>query len=141
MRTEHKTHLSHSSIHHHQLLLVLQPLDALIQLLDLHNKMSNRVKQPVENECNTDQQGIPLALHDWFLVSEVLGWSTGLALAARPRLVLPVYVHQQKQAKRHHRHKRLQQITCHRAQSLAQPVKTRDCQEKDHDCLCSCGVA
>jgi len=64
MRTEHKTHLSHSSIHHHQLLLVLQPLDALIQLLDLHNKMSNRVKQPVENECNTDQQGIPLALHD-----------------------------------------------------------------------------
>ncbi|KAJ6324308.1 hypothetical protein OIU76_011584 [Salix suchowensis] len=141
MRIEHKIHLSQSTIHHHRSVLVLQPLDALIQLLDLHNKMSNRVKQPVENECSTYQQGIPLALHDGFLMSEVLGWGTGITLAARHRLVLPVYVHQQKQAKRNHRHERLQQITCHRNQPLAQSVKTRDCQEKDHDCLSACGVA
>ena len=127
--------------HHHHLLLALEPLDALIQLLDLHNKMSDRVKKPVENQSSTDQQRIPLAFHNRFLVTEVLGWRAGLALAARPRLILPVYIHQQKQAKRNHRHKRLQQIARHREQPLAQSVKAWDGQEKDHDCLCACGIA
>lgn len=73
-------------------LLVLEPLNPLIQLLDLDNKMSNRVQQPIEHQSRGDQQRVALTLHDGLLVTQVLRRRARVALAGRARLVLPVDV-------------------------------------------------
>lgn len=56
------------------LLLVLQLLNALIQLFDANNKASNRVKQPVEDKSGSNEKSVTLGFHDRFLVAEVFRW-------------------------------------------------------------------
>lgn len=64
--------------------------------------MGDGIEKPVEYESGGDQQGIALAFHNGFLVTEMLRGSTRLSLTRGPSLVLPVNVHQQKQAERNH---------------------------------------
>ncbi|KAL6982840.1 hypothetical protein U1Q18_016234 [Sarracenia purpurea var. burkii] len=74
--------------------LVLQPLDALIQLLEAIEQMCNGVEEPVEEEGCGDEEGVALGLHDGFLVAEVVGGGTGLRrFAGGSGLVLLVDVH------------------------------------------------
>lgn len=81
-------------IFNRQSILVLEPLNPLVQLLDLDNEMSHRVQQPIEQQSRRDQQRVALTLHDGFLMTQVLRRSARVALTGGARLVLPVDVHQ-----------------------------------------------
>lgn len=80
------------------LLAALQSLDPLIQLLDLDHKMSDGVEKPVKHKGGGDEERVALALHNRFLVAEVLGRGAGIGLAMRSRLVLPVDVEEEEDA-------------------------------------------
>lgn len=110
-------------------------------MLDADDEVGDGVEKPVEDQGGRDQERIALALHDRLLVAEVLRGSARVALATRPSLVLPVDVHQQEEAKRHHRQKRFQEIAGDGDEALAEAVEARERQEQDHDGLCSRGVS
>lgn len=50
----------------------LQHIQALIQLIEADNEASDGVEKPVEDEGGEDEEDVALALHDRFLVEEVL---------------------------------------------------------------------
>ncbi|KAM1166771.1 hypothetical protein TB2_028394 [Malus domestica] len=68
-------------------------------------------------------------------MAEVLRWSAGVAFATRASLVLPIDVHEQKEAERHHREKQFEEVACDGDEALAEAVKAGDREEEHHDCL------
>lgn len=110
-------------------------------MLDLDTKIGDGVEEPVEDQGGGNEEGIALALHDGLLVAEILRRGARLFLATRPSLVLPVDIHQQEEAERHHRQEGLEQISGHGDQALAEAVKARDSEEEHHDGLSGGGVA
>ncbi|KAI4313733.1 hypothetical protein L6164_026689 [Bauhinia variegata] len=128
-------------MNHRHSILILQSLNSLIQLLDPHNEIGDRVKKPVEDQCGRDQEGIALTLHDGFLVAQVLRRGARVTLATRASLVLPVDVHEQEEAKGYHREEGFEEVPGHGDQPLAEAVEAGDGEEKDHDGLCTRGVA
>ncbi|TQD73298.1 hypothetical protein C1H46_041171 [Malus baccata] len=119
---------------------ILQALDALVQLLDADNEVGDGVEEPVEDQGGGDQERVALALHDRLLVAEVLRGSAGVAFAARASLVLPVDVHEQEEAERHHREKRFEEVTGDGDEALAEAVEAGDREEEHHDRLRGGGV-
>lgn len=65
----------------------------------MNNELGDGVEQPVKGEGGGNKEGVALALHDGFLVTEMLGRRTRLAFTSRSSLVLPVNIHEEKQAK------------------------------------------
>ncbi|KAD7478503.1 hypothetical protein E3N88_01639 [Mikania micrantha] len=80
--------------------LVLQVLNSLIELIHTNNELGNRVQDPVKHERSRYKQRVALALHDRFLVMEMIGGQAVHRFAAGPGFVLPVDVQQQEDAKR-----------------------------------------
>lgn len=99
--------------------------------------MGDGVEEPVEDEGGGDEESVALALHDGFLVAEVLGGGAALLLAGGAGLVLPVDVHEEEEAEGDHRKEGFQGVAGHRNQALAKAVQARQRQEEEHDRLCS----
>lgn len=80
-------------------ILTLEVLDMLLKLIDLASEIRDSEEEPVEDEGGGDEKSVALALHDRFLVPQVLGRRAGvLLIARRPGLVLPVDIHEQEEA-------------------------------------------
>lgn len=122
------------------LVLILQPLHALVQLLDLDNQIGYSVKEPVKYESSTDQESVALTLHDRLLMAEELGGGARLALTSRPSFILPINIQKQEQAEGDYREERLEEVPSYGDQALAKTIKTGKGEEEDHDGFCTCSI-
>lgn len=111
---------------------ILEAFEALVEVLDPDNKVGDGVQKPVEEERGSDEERVALALHDGFLVTEVLRRSAGITVAAWPRLVLPVNVHQEEETERHHRQERLEEVPGDRDEALPETVEAGDREQQHH---------
>lgn len=103
--------------------------------------MSNGVQEPVEDEGGGDQERVPLALHDGFLVAKELGGGAGVRFATGASLVFPVDVHEQEEAKGDDGEEGLEEIASDGDEALAEAVEAWDGEEEDHDRLGGGSVA
>lgn len=74
-------------------------------------------------------------------MTEIFGRGTGIGVTGRTRLVFPVYIHEEEEAERNHRHEGLEEVTCDGDQALAESVKAWNCEEEQHDGFSAGGVA
>ncbi|KAK9027951.1 hypothetical protein V6N11_067770 [Hibiscus sabdariffa] len=118
-----------------------KPLKALSQLLHPNNKVGNGVKKPIEKKSGGDEKRVALALHDGFLVSEMLGRSARIGFAAGPGLVFPVDIHKKEETKGDDRHEGFEEAARDGDQALAETVEAGECEEEYHDGFCTGGVA
>jgi hypothetical protein len=115
---------------------LLQLVEALLQGVELEDELGDGEEDPVEEQRGGDEERVALRLDDGLVVAEVLGGRAGVLVAAGgARLVLPVDVHEQEEAERHHRHHGLQRAPHDGDHASAEAGEARDRQQQQHDGL------
>lgn len=114
----------------------------LLKLIDLASEIRDSEEEPVEDEGGGEQDAIALALEGGFLVAEMLGWGAGMLLVARrPSLVLPVNVHEEKEAEGDDGEEWLEDGADDGNEALAKATDAGEGDEEEHYRLRRRGVA
>lgn len=105
--------------------------------------MSDGVQQPVKNQSGDDQQNVTLALHERFLLMQLLCWGTaGIRRFTKLSVVFVfvVDIHEQKHGKWDDGEEWFQKAVDDVDQPFSERTKTWHREKKDHDCFCACSV-
>lgn len=105
------------------------------ELLHPHHHCGHTIQNPIQQQSTTDENSVPLALHQWLRCAVSLQGITLRTLALRHVVKLPVNLERQEERQRHDGEQGPERTSRHRYQSFPNTSQSRHRQQQQNQCF------